>query len=94
MPAYTPQDILTAEFDSTLSRYPDHVKEDLQELDEYRFETLPRTVTERWQKQASPDGNGSDIILVSKDELVELVTWKLKHGTFRPKFSLSFSNMH
>jgi hypothetical protein len=63
-------------FQDVFSRYPKHVKVDLKELDEYRFEELPREIASRWQMQ-SETPKKQPVLLTSKAELVQLVKWKL-----------------
>ncbi|KAL2004040.1 hypothetical protein VTN02DRAFT_838 [Thermoascus thermophilus] len=46
------------------------------QLDEWRFEKLPRVLRGRAKLPAGP--------FLEKDELVNLMEWKLKHGTYRP----------
>ncbi|KAF1976075.1 hypothetical protein BU23DRAFT_588267 [Bimuria novae-zelandiae CBS 107.79] len=70
-------------FDNILSRYASIVPSALRELDELRYDTMPATVQLREEKGA----------YLTKDEVVKLVEWKLKHGRFRPKLlSLVSSN--
>jgi hypothetical protein len=88
----TSETISRDDFDAVLKRYPKHVKEGLEGLDIFRFENLPQKISERWQQQEETKQD-NPVTLILKDELVELVTWKLKHGTFRPKLkSLVESN--
>jgi hypothetical protein len=85
------EEISMDDFRDVLNRYSKHVKADLKDLDEYRFEELPKEIEERWEMRI--DDEELPILLISKGELVQLVTWKLKHGTFRPKLqSLVESN--
>ncbi|GKZ18924.1 hypothetical protein AbraIFM66951_001882 [Aspergillus brasiliensis] len=50
-------------------------------LDEFRYEGLPGLVTARAEgKDDDEDGSG----YLEKEDLVRLVEWKMKHGTFRP----------
>jgi hypothetical protein len=72
------------DFESLLERYPDKVKAGLEDLDEFRYETLPAQISQRREEQKESKKKNADP-LMWKDELVELVVWKLKHGTFRPK---------
>ncbi|KIW01569.1 uncharacterized protein PV09_07043 [Verruconis gallopava] len=79
------EDISLHDFQEALGRYSKHVRDDeLKELDTFRFETMPKLIEERRQKRADL-GSEEPILLITKEELVKLVVWKLKHGTFRPK---------
>ncbi|KAJ9293398.1 hypothetical protein DTO271G3_7894 [Paecilomyces variotii] len=49
----------------------------LLKLDEWRYEVLPSKVREREEKE-------KDGLFIEKEELVQLMDWKLKHGVFRP----------
>jgi hypothetical protein len=74
------------DFDNILSRYDKTVRADLKQLETARWKTIPEAVAERRAEQ------GSEAYL-EKKELEQLVQWKLKHGTFRPKLSqLAASN--
>jgi hypothetical protein len=84
MSKYASETISREDFDDVLLRYSKHVKSDLAELDVYRFETFPTLIADR-QKDHDKVEKDAPLLLLSKDELVELVTWKVKHGTFRPK---------
>lgn len=84
MSKYASETISRKDFDNILSRYSKHVKPDLAELDIYRFETLPKLIAGR-RKDGDEVKKSAPLLLLSRDELIELVTWKLKHGTFRPK---------
>jgi hypothetical protein len=68
--------ITLEDFHTVLSRYAGHVRADLKELDEFRFEELPREIESRWQMQGEMEKKGP-VLLLSKDELVQLVRWKL-----------------
>ena len=85
MPFYATDSITLADVRDLVSRYPEHVAEGLKELDEFRYETLPERVLGRKVCNGMRKSSASDVAFMSKAELVELVTWKLKHGTFRPK---------
>lgn len=63
------------EIESLLAEYPHIVASKLKDLDESRYDTIPKTVAER--KAGGPP-------YLTKDEVVRLVEWKLSHGTFRP----------
>ncbi|KAF2690859.1 hypothetical protein K458DRAFT_382437 [Lentithecium fluviatile CBS 122367] len=62
-------------FDTTLSRYPSLVPAALHTLDAKRYADIPSRL----------DKDGSNSAYLKKEEIVSLVEWKLKHGTFRPK---------
>ncbi|OAG07470.1 uncharacterized protein CC84DRAFT_1089392 [Paraphaeosphaeria sporulosa] len=62
-------------FNAILSHYSSIVPEKLRELDVLRYETIPAAVISRAKE------GGAEL---TKDEVVKLVEWKLKHGTFRP----------
>lgn len=89
----SPTSITPDTFRRYLQRYPICVPEKLQELDEARYETIPAAVRSRSRAQAgagkggasekSEEDDGAHGYL-TKDEVVKLVEWKLKHGTFRP----------
>ncbi|KAF1940860.1 hypothetical protein EJ02DRAFT_512828 [Clathrospora elynae] len=61
-------------FKDVLSRYPATVPEKLRDLDTQRYATIPTQLASR----EGPEH-------LTKDEVVKLVEWKLKHGTFRPQ---------
>ncbi|OCL06374.1 hypothetical protein AOQ84DRAFT_321525 [Glonium stellatum] len=85
MASFSAHSISRADFDDVLARYQDVVPAKLQDLDKLRFESIPQKLAQRKK--------GSDVFL-EKDEVENLVEWKLKHGTFRPKlFSLVSSNL-
>ncbi|KAF2642372.1 hypothetical protein P280DRAFT_488714 [Massarina eburnea CBS 473.64] len=60
-----------------LHQYAASVPEELRGLDHERYDALPARVA----KRKEDDGD----VFLSKEEVVGLVEWKLKHGTFRPK---------
>ncbi|GAD95342.1 hypothetical protein PVAR5_3984 [Paecilomyces variotii No. 5] len=47
-------------------------------LDEWRYEVLPGKMRER-REEGKKEG-----VFIEKEELVQLMEWKLKHGVFRP----------
>ncbi|GIK02727.1 hypothetical protein Aspvir_006788 [Aspergillus viridinutans] len=56
-------------------------------LNGLRYGTLPTRVRERAATAAATEGKGSKTNVggyLEKDELVQLMEWKLKHGVFRP----------
>ncbi|KAF2760394.1 hypothetical protein EJ05DRAFT_484129 [Pseudovirgaria hyperparasitica] len=73
MPSYETNSIALATFNDILSRYETYVPSKLLELDRFRYSTLPQALTHRPDRRLDPS------------EVVQLVEWKLKHGTFRPK---------
>ncbi|KAL6707207.1 hypothetical protein ACN47E_004754 [Coniothyrium glycines] len=74
MPQHCIKHISLSTFKDVLSRYSSIVPEKLKELDTLRFETLPATAAKRGVSEG-----------LSKGELEQLMSWKLQHGTFRPK---------
>ncbi|KAL1855990.1 hypothetical protein Plec18170_003857 [Paecilomyces lecythidis] len=50
----------------------------LLKLDEWRYEILPGKVRERREE------GKEEAVFIEKEELVQLMEWKLKHGIFRP----------
>ncbi|KAL2011729.1 hypothetical protein VTN00DRAFT_4447 [Thermoascus crustaceus] len=69
------------------------------QLDEWRFEKLPRVLSERAKKEWMEDGRTVEKsketektvskkklpgTFLEKEDLVNLMEWKLKHGTYRP----------
>ncbi|KAF2809616.1 uncharacterized protein BDZ99DRAFT_387974 [Mytilinidion resinicola] len=77
MTLLTPSAITLFAFHNALTRYPATVPSKLHDLDTARFTTLPATVAKRREE------SGGDAWL-EKREVLQLVEWKLKHGTFRP----------
>lgn len=69
--------ITSSLFDAILQKYPQTVKDKLHEPDKRRYERLPQEISHRRQ---STDG-----AYLAKSEVVDLVDWKLHHGTYRPK---------
>ncbi|RDW76276.1 uncharacterized protein DSM5745_06268 [Aspergillus mulundensis] len=53
---------------------------DFLELDEWRYKALPDVVEKRRGGKDEGEGEG----YLSKDELIRLTEWKLKHGVYRP----------
>ncbi|KAF2269240.1 hypothetical protein CC78DRAFT_529465 [Lojkania enalia] len=76
MAPLTIESITLVSFNEILSRYPSTVPEKLQELDTLRYDTIPSTLAKR-----KVDGDA----YLAKSEVENLVEWKLRHGTFRPK---------
>ena len=80
-------------FNALKNEYPNHVPPSLQELDNFRYEELPRRLDERktqWRKRMVKARNRADgscatvddvddamDLALTKDELVKLVEWKL-----------------
>ncbi|KAF1960344.1 hypothetical protein CC80DRAFT_383232, partial [Byssothecium circinans] len=92
MPPLTPTIISKSAFLQTLSRYPSTVPAKLHDLDEQRYTSIPALVTARRQSSntattTNNDNNNSSSssAYLTKLEVLNLVEWKLKHGTFRPK---------
>ncbi|KAF9693879.1 hypothetical protein EKO04_008294 [Ascochyta lentis] len=73
MPSHHIDKISLAQFKAVLARYPDVAPPGLSELDSFRYDALPARLAEM-------GGNAS----LQKEEVVKLVEWKLKHGTYRP----------
>lgn len=71
-----PEDLTPDRRADLLAKYPSLISSKLTDLDGQRFNTIPQAVIGR---KDTPSGAH-----VTKDELVNLVEWKLKHGTFRP----------
>ncbi|KAF2279700.1 uncharacterized protein EI97DRAFT_184294 [Westerdykella ornata] len=80
MPSLLISTITLSAFQKILSRYPASVPETLRELDDARYETIPATLAKRREEV---EGKGE--VGLRKDEVLRLVEWKLKHGTFRSK---------
>ncbi|ORX98541.1 hypothetical protein BCR34DRAFT_496052 [Clohesyomyces aquaticus] len=76
MPSLTPNLITLDAFNEYLAQYPASVPEKLRDLDRIRYDSVPVKIAERNQ-------NGG--AYMTKDEVAQLVEWKVKHGTFRPK---------
>ncbi|TKA63242.1 hypothetical protein B0A49_08014 [Cryomyces minteri] len=71
-------------FKAQLELYDSYIPEKLQGLEEKRLKTIPAALERRRQ-----DGDA----FLEKEEVQDLVEWKLKHGTYRPKLaSLVASN--
>lgn len=65
----------SSEIESLLAEYPHTVASKLRDLDQSRYNTIPKTVAGR--KAGGPS-------YLTKEEVIRLVEWKLSHGTFRP----------
>ncbi|KAH7030447.1 hypothetical protein B0J12DRAFT_316595 [Macrophomina phaseolina] len=74
----TPSAIPRAAFLAALRRYPSLVPATLSALDHARYTAIPAALSERRQRTASAE------FALTRAELVTLVEWKLRHGTFRP----------
>lgn len=72
----SPAKITREAYEAAFSTYNSVVPEKLRELDDQRYTDIPRKVGDRRK-----EGSGAHLL---HDELVQLVEWKLKHGTFRP----------
>ncbi|KAF2013805.1 hypothetical protein BU24DRAFT_247619 [Aaosphaeria arxii CBS 175.79] len=81
MPNLVPSTISLIDFKVLLSRYPHAVPEELRDLDVQRYDTIPAQLAAR---KAAADNDDAATVSLNKEELVKLVEWKLKHGTFRP----------
>ncbi|KAK4971880.1 hypothetical protein LTR66_011394 [Elasticomyces elasticus] len=68
-------DITSENFDTLLKDYASHVPTTLADLEVLRWATIPETIEQR-----TNDGKA----FLKKEEVLELVRWKLSHGTFRP----------
>lgn len=68
--------ISLADFKTVQARYSKHVKQELRDLDEYRYNEMPNEIASRWQMRDDLPKH-QPILLMSKGELVQLVTWKL-----------------
>lgn len=92
----TPSTITLAALREYLGRYDSCVPEKLVDLDEARYETIPTAVKSRRtplkgeggvpgnKVDSASDGENSSSGYLTKEQVVQLVEWKLKHGTFRP----------
>ncbi|KAJ3037396.1 hypothetical protein HK097_003524 [Rhizophlyctis rosea] len=79
-----PSNITPTAFQILLSRYPTHIPPALQDLDSFRYSTLPSTLESRISSNAPH---------LTKPELEKLISWKLSHGKHRPQLaSLVSSN--
>jgi hypothetical protein len=86
------ENISLKDFRAVLEQYPTVIaqvssskpskSESLKSLDEYRYESLPSTLSAR--KLPSSTSSSSSKAALTKDELLRLVRWKVTHGTFRP----------
>ncbi|KAK3065575.1 hypothetical protein LTS18_000052 [Coniosporium uncinatum] len=74
--SYHPKHISIGVLQEVLAKYPQHVSENVKELDELRFDGIPKTL-----KRRKKSGHA----YLDINELESLVEWKLKHGTFRPR---------
>jgi hypothetical protein len=70
MASFTPKTIDKQLFDTSLTRYGEHIPEKLRELEKFRMEELPSILKERGSKNRGETW-------MEKDELVKLVEWKL-----------------
>ncbi|KAI9727097.1 MAG: hypothetical protein M1828_007298 [Chrysothrix sp. TS-e1954] len=72
------------DIEKAVSLYPSFIPTDLVNLDRARYDTIPASIKARSTQTRSH---------LEKAELVELMRWKLKHGTYRPRLlSLIESN--
>ncbi|KAI9671375.1 MAG: hypothetical protein M1831_004284 [Alyxoria varia] len=94
------KEITPAAVRDLVKQYDSLLPDDLKELDQQRYIDIPAAVARRKQdpeaakkKESDTHRNLAEPPYITKDELVTLVKWKLKHGTFRPKLlSLASSN--
>lgn len=93
------------DFQHHLSTYQDHIPAALHRgLSELRYDTIPETLAERKTKPKSKskakskndkgDGDGDGYAFIEKTELISLVEWKLKHGTYRPRLASLVAQNH
>lgn len=83
----TPLTITPPTFRELLDRYASRVPDKLHKLDEARYESIPAAVRARRAKAAAKSDNAEEPSphgYLTKQEVVQLVEWKLEHGTFRP----------
>ncbi|KAI9744615.1 MAG: hypothetical protein M1818_002144 [Claussenomyces sp. TS43310] len=93
--------ITTAEFEEILTCYPALIRDisdskarttkgdSLEDLDEFRFKIAPA----KYNRKKDGKDDDAHILPLEKVDVLKLVTWKLKHGTFRPKLmQLAASN--
>lgn len=71
--------ITPKDFGDILSRYESTVRTELNELETLRLRTIPEALAKRRSDEIEP--------YLEKQELQQLVEWKLKHGTYRPKLA-------
>jgi len=74
--SYHPKHISIGVLQEILAKYPRHVSENVRELDELRFNGIPKRL-----KCRKKSGHA----YLDINELESLVEWKLTHGTFRPR---------
>ena len=73
--------------------YDDTIPTDLRDLSESRYETIPTALLQRKGESSSSSNstsgkkNKAKKPSLEKSELVTLVDWKLKHGTYRPNLA-------
>ncbi|KAI4685160.1 hypothetical protein J4E81_008973 [Alternaria sp. BMP 2799] len=74
MPPLHIKTITLGAFKDVLSRYPAMVPEKLRDLDAQRYDIIRKAVAAQDESEKH----------LTKKQVVTLVEWKLKHGTFRP----------
>ncbi|KAI4628694.1 hypothetical protein J4E83_003247 [Alternaria metachromatica] len=74
MPPLQIKTITLGAFRDVLSRYPAMVPEKLRDLDAQRYDIIRKAVAAQDESEKH----------LTKEQIVTLVEWKLKHGTFRP----------
>lgn len=73
--------------------YDDTIPTDLRDLSKSRYETIPNALAQRTGDSSSSSNstsgkkNKAKKPSLEKSELVTLVDWKLKHGTYRPNLA-------
>ncbi|GME26850.1 hypothetical protein GTA08_BOTSDO01049 [Neofusicoccum parvum] len=77
--ALTPSQITRSDFLAALRRYDALVPAALKPLDAQRYDAIPAALAARRSDASSPSA-----FSLTHAEVLDLVTWKLKHGTFRP----------
>ncbi|KAL9598175.1 MAG: hypothetical protein Q9219_004672 [cf. Caloplaca sp. 3 TL-2023] len=76
--SFTSSQISRSNFTHALQDYPKHVSSDLKPLNDRRYHEIPASIAQR-EKDGKP--------ILDKEELQDLVEWKLKHGTYRPSLA-------
>ena len=82
------------DFQHQLTSYPKHIPPALQDsLSELRYDTIPAVLAERKAKPKPKSNSKSKTetenatAVLEKTELISLMEWKLKHGTYRPRLA-------
>ncbi|KAJ5794347.1 hypothetical protein N7457_000946 [Penicillium paradoxum] len=61
-----------------------HIREETNkylQLDQWRYETLPKIIAERKDSESRDNEKGAYLL---REELIDIMEWKLKHGVSRP----------